>query len=382
MARLDPMALLHSRAAIDDPYPIYERLRAEGPMVRTRLGNWVATGHRACSTVLRDRHTGHPEGGGDFLSFLELNPPDHTRLRRVAAPAFGLRRIEAWRPRVEQRVQALLDELPPDAPFDLVADFSAPLPIGVISDLLGIPPTHTDEFARYGTVIGSALDGIRSAAHGAELMQAQAALASIFGGLFEQRRRDPADDLVSLIASSADVGPAELVPLCTLLLIAGFETTVNLVSTAVVTLLAHPEQWQRLVDDPSLAPAAVEEVLRFDPPVQRTGRLAFADLDVDGTPVRAGEYVVTLLAAAGRDPAVYPAPTEFDIGRTPAVEHLAFSSGIHYCLGAPLARLEAAVALRALAERFPTLQAAGRVELRDSATIRGPLRAPTAVARP
>lgn len=380
MARTDPMALLMSPAAIDDPYPIYERLREQAPsgsgLLPTQLGNWIATGHAACKAVLRDRHMGHYGGGGAFLSFLEMNPPDHTRLRRVAAPVFGARRIAAWEEVVDKRVQHLLDELPTDEPFDLVEHFAAPLPIAVISDLLGIPPTHADEFARFGAVIGSALDGIKSPAHATELMRANAALAAIFGELFEQRRRVPSDDLISLIVTAPDVAPHELVPLCTLLLIAGFETTVNLVSNAVVNLLRHREQWDTLVADPTLAASAVEEVLRFDPPVQRTGRLALDAVEIEGTRVRAGQYVVTLLAAAGRDPQVYDEPSRFDITRRQPTEHLAFSSGIHYCLGAPLARLEAAVALRGLVERVPGLRAAGPVELRDSATIRGPLRLP------
>ncbi len=182
-----------------------------------------------------------------------------------------------------------------------------------------------------------------------------------------------------IVAAQGDtVAPAEMVPLCVLLFIAGFETTVNLISNGVMALLDHPEEWTALRNDPSLAANAVEEVLRFDPPVQRTGRVAHTDVDLDGTVVRRGEYVVTLIGAANRDPDVYADPARFDITRTLPVEHLAFSSGIHYCLGQPLARLEATIALAAVAERLPGLRRAGRMVPRNAATIRGPLRLPVA----
>ncbi|MCW2594612.1 MAG: cytochrome [Jatrophihabitans sp.] len=170
-----------------------------------------------------------------------------------------------------------------------------------------------------------------------------------------------------------------MVPLCTLLLIAGFETTVNLISNGVLALLDHPEQWAALCADPALAANTTEEVLRYDAPVQRTGRLALADVDLDGVQVHKGQFVATLIGGANRDPSVYEDPARFDITRTLPVEHLAFSSGIHYCLGQPLARLEATAAFRALAERRPDLRRAGRVVRRNAATIRGPLHLPVAV---
>jgi cytochrome P450 len=210
------------------------------------------------------------------------------------------------------------------------------------------------------------------------LLQADAGLERLFEQLFEQRRREPAEDVISsVVAAEGDaIAPAEMVPICVLLFIAGFETTVNLVSNAVLALLAHPEQWAALRADPALAAGAVEEVLRYDPPVQRTGRVALGDVELDGVTVRRGEYVVTLTAAANRDPDAYPDPARFDITRAAPVEHLAFSSGIHYCLGAPLARIEAAVALAALAERLPGLRVTGRVVRRNASTIRGPLHLP------
>jgi P450-derived glycosyltransferase activator len=381
----DQMALLMLAPARDNPYPIYERLREHGPISPTRLGNWVATGHAVCNRVLRDRHFGVrpddlPPGSdeGFGLSFLEMNPPDHTRLRRLATPAFSPKQMAGYTARIEKTVHQLIDDLPSAGGFDLVPSFAAPLPIAVITDLLGVPNTHARDFARWGATIGSGLDGVKSLRHARALMQAHSGLETLFGELFELRRRDPADDVISTIvaAEGERIEAREMVPLCVLLLIAGFETTVNLISNGVLALLDHPDEWSALRADPSLAAGTVEEVLRYDPPVQRTGRVALADVDLDGTAVRKGQFVATLIGAANRDPAVYVDPTRFDIARTLPVEHLAFSSGIHYCLGQPLARLEATVAFAALAERLPALRRAGRVVRRNAATIRGPLHLP------
>ena len=385
-AKHDELALLMLHPGRDDPYPLYERLRAQGPLTRSRVGPWVTTSHRTCNAVLRDRQfgvvlDGEPGPGMGGLSFLEMNPPDHTRLRRLAAPAFSPKRMAGYTALIEKTVQQLLDELPAEGGFDLVSKFAAPLPIAVISDLLGVPTTKAGEFASWGATIGTALDGVKGIRHLQALMKANAGLERMFGELFEQRRTDPAEDVISsVVAAEGDrITPAEMLPICVLLFIAGFETTVNLISNGVMALLAHPEQWAALHADPSLAAATVEEVLRYDPPVQRTGRVALVDTELEGQPLRRGEYVVTLTGAANRDPAVYDEPGRFDITRKASVEHLAFSSGIHYCLGAPLARAEATIALAALAERLPALRRAGRVVRRNASTIRGPLRLPVAV---
>jgi P450-derived glycosyltransferase activator len=381
--RRDPMALLRLRPGRDNPYRIYDRMRRQGPLLPTRLGNWSTTSHRLCDSVLRDRRFGvRPAGDTEpelfDLSFLGMNPPDHTRLRRLAQPAFSPKQMAGYRPRIEKTVHALLDRVPAGR-FDLVGGLAAPLPIAVITDLLGIPDADAENFARYGTVIGSALDGIRSLSHAARLRTADAELATLFEGLFALRRREPADDIVSrLVAAEGDqIRPAELLAMCSLLVVAGFETTVNLIGNAVGALLDHPDQWAALRADPeAMAPRAVEEALRYDPPVQQTGRYAQEALDLAGHPVHKGQYVMLLIGASGRDPEVYPDPDRFDITRAPVTEHLAFSSGIHYCLGQPLARLEATIALQALAERMPRLRRAGRTRRRSSNTIRGPIHLP------
>ncbi|GAA5199103.1 cytochrome P450 [Rugosimonospora acidiphila] len=387
--RREPMALLQLRPGREDPYALYERFRRQGTMVATPLGSWVTTNHRLCGAVLRDRRFGvRPEGltfeadEGFDASFLGKNPPDHTRLRRVAAPAFSAKQMMDYAPRVEETVAALLGRAEATGQFDLVSGLASPLPIAVITDLLGVPDADADDFARYGAAFGSAVDGVRSLSHAARLQEAGTALTKLFEGLFALRLREPADDFVTrLIDAEGDqVRPEEMLPMCILLLIAGFETTVNLIGNAVNALLDHPEQWKALCADPeAMAPRAVEEVLRFDPPVQRAIRFALEPVELDGKPVRRNQAVVTMIGGANRDPEAFPDPNRFDIQREQTGEHLAFSSGIHYCVGAPLARLEATVALRMLAERMPGLQRAGATRRRNSQTVRGPIRLPVRV---
>jgi cytochrome P450 len=389
----DPMAQLRGRAGRDDPYPIYERVRARGTVVPTRLGNFLSPSHEVCNLVLRDRRFGVRNGervktADEFdMSFLDMDPPDHTRLRRLAQPFFSPKLMAGYRPRVFSQVDELISAFGSfgDGSFDLVSSFAAPLPIAVITDLLGVPDADAERFSEVGTVIGSALSGIRSLSHAAQLRSADATLRTLFASLFELRRVSPADDVIShLVALSDDqIRPEELRPLCTLLLVAGFETTVNLIGNAVNALLSHPSQWRDLCDDPAgLAGPAIEETLRWDPPVQRTARCALEDLDLDGVRLRRGQFVVTMLAAANRDPAVFSRASTFDIHRTPEADHLAFSSGIHYCVGAPLARMEATIALQRLAECLPGLTRAGALRRRTSGIVRGPLHFPVRAGTP
>lgn len=383
--RRDTMALLQLRPGRDDPYTLYEDLRRGGPLVPTRFGNLACTSRDVCDAVLRDRRFGvRPEGTGPGpdemnLSFLEMNPPDHTRLRRLAQPAFSPKQIVAYGPRIERTVSDLLDRAPKR--FDLVSTLAAPLPISVITDLLGIPGARTEDFARYGATIGSAIDGIKSLPHALQLQAARAELWTMFEELFALRRVEPADDIISrLVAAEGDqIKPAELLPTCMLLLVAGFETTVNLIGNAVNALLDHPEQWRALCADPEkLAEPAIEETLRWDPPVQRTMRVALEPVELAGKRVTKDQWVIVLIGGANRDPQGWTDPGRFDITREQTADHLSFSSGIHYCVGQPLAKLEAVVALRTLAQRMPGLRRAGAVRRRASNTIRGPRRLPVA----
>ena len=380
----DPTARLGLPATRVDPYPVYRQLRQLGTLVRGRGGQWVTASHPVSEQLVRDRRLGvreEVEPAPSGLSFLELNPPDHTRLRRLAAPAFAPARIRGYRARIEATVHRLLDRLEASGGGDLISGFAAPLPIAVITDLLGVPDADAGRFAHYGAVLGGGLDGVRSLRHARELEACNDALAHLFEELLALRRREPADDVISAIVSveGEQVRPDEMVPLCALLLIAGFETTVNLVGNGVMALLSHPEQWRALCDEPGLAAKAVEETLRWDAPVQSTGRVALEPVEIDGRRLDKGTWVNVLLGGANRDPAVFARPDRFDISRGSA-EHLAFSGGIHHCLGRPLARLEGAVAFEALAARLPGLYLAGPGRRRDTFVLRGWEELPVAVA--
>ena len=384
----EPLALLQLRPGRADPYALYEQIRRQGPLASTGDGDWASASLRVCSAVLRDRRFGtRPDDGTDTseLSFLGMNPPDHTRLRRLAAPGFSPRAVASYTDRMESTIAALLDQASAAGQFDLVSGFAAPLPIAVITDLLGIPDSDSEAFGRYGALIGTALGGIRSLRHAAQLAASEAPLVKLFESLFELRRREPRDDIVSaLVAAPEDqIKPAEMVPICLLLLVAGFETTVNLIGNSVLTLLKHPEQWQALCADPEgMAPKAVDETLRYEPPVQFTSRVSLQRAEFEGQSLPKGTTIAVLIGGANRDPEAYDQPNTFDINRATDVPNLAFSSGIHYCLGQPLARLEATTALRMLAERMPGLRLAGPVRHRDSFVIRGPLSLPVATGSP
>ncbi|WP_375424924.1 cytochrome P450 [uncultured Friedmanniella sp.] len=375
----DPFARLQLAEGRRDPYAIYTEVRRRGELVPSPRTGFQTASHRVCREVLRDRRfsvnaDGAINRGDGQMSLLELDPPDHTRIRRLAAPAFTPRALAGSRARMEAVVDGLLDPLPREGSFDLVSGLASPLPIAVITDLLGVPAANSEAFARYGATIGSALAGPQSVAHVVRLIEADRQLRRVLSEVFEHRRREPGDDLVSrLLASEGDqLEPAELAPLCMLLLLAGFETTVNLIGNTVLALLERPDQWQAVVADPSVAAAAVEETLRWDAPVQRTFRAPTVDLELAGVEVPRGSMVMLFLAGANRDPAAFPDPDRFDLTRTGGAEHLGFSAGIHYCLGAPLARLEATVAVERLVQRFPLLQRTGRLRRRSGTVIRGP----------
>ncbi|GAB2756361.1 cytochrome P450 [Salinifilum aidingensis] len=385
-ARLgEPVARLLHRPWRDDPYPVYRTLRRRGPLVRSRLGMWVASTHGMCDAVLRDGRFGvrTAEGAasqpfadelGQDLSLLELDPPDHTRLRRLAAPAFRPRRLETYRERITRVAEDLVDAARRRGEFDLIRDFAAPLPIAVIQELLGVPPLDAERLARHGRVLGGALDGVRSVRQLRRLRESTAALAQLFDGVIAQRRAEPTEDVLGDLVRATDeqrLTGAELVGLCNLLLVAGFETTVNLIGNGTAALLDHPEQWERLCAEPQRASAAVEETLRWDAPVQATVRVAHEPVELGGCALPVNGMVLVLLGSAGRDPRQHAEAERFDITRRDRGEHLAFAGGRHYCLGAPLARLEGEVALRTLAMRLPDLRRAGPVRHRASSIIHG-----------
>jgi cytochrome P450 len=386
----EPMVRFETAEGRRNPYPIHESFRARGQLVPTYAGFLATADYHLCHELVRSRKFGvrDPETnvvhGAIFSddsidrSMLGVNPPEHTRLRRLAAPGFSPKLMRSYEASIEKRVGALIDVAATRDRFDLVHDIAAPLPIGVISDLLGLQDTDVAIFEKYGEVMASALDGVESFGHARRLAIASGRLERVFDRLFELRRREPRDDLVTSLVAARDedrMTSRELVAMCQVLLVAGFETTVNLISNAALALQRTPGAWQRLVEEPELASMAVEETLRFDSPVQRTIRVALEDTELAGRPIPRGTWVVVLVGGANRDPQIYDRPNDFVIDRfaDPATpDHLAFSGGAHFCLGAPLARLEATVALRQLAERLPGLTLPEEPRMRRSTSVRGP----------
>ncbi|MEV4642505.1 cytochrome P450 [Actinoplanes sp. NPDC049548] len=376
----------------EDPYPRYHRLREISPIVRADDGALVVTRYADCVAVTRDARLGHmPPHMFDFVSpgwqdhpalrqlftsMLVSNPPDHTRLRRLVSSSFTARRVQALRPRIVEMVGQLLDRMTGEA--DFVEAFAFPLPVNVIGELLGVPEPDRAQFQGLVRDWTQVLDVITPDV----LKTADPAATTIrdyLAGLAAERRKQPADDLISALVAAEEEGEKltedELLTMAALLFAAGFETTTNLLANSVVALLHNPEQLALLRDDPGLAPGAVEELLRYDTPVQLLSRVTWDDIEVAGVPVSGGERVVAYLGAGNRDPERFPEPDRLDLARADNGP-LSFGGGIHYCLGAPLARLEAQIALPALVGRFPKLDFAGTPERRDSLAIRGYTRLP------
>lgn len=387
--------LMSSPTAVEDPVPLLESLRARGRLVRSPFG-WASVDHELCRTILRDTSFGVaavegfvppllrpltnlaqlPPNPVQPPSMLVINPPDHTRMRKPVASAFTPRAIGRLRDRVESVTEELLDALPAGGSADLVADFASQVPIAIISEMLGFPDADRRRFLEWGDAAAPLLDiGLsRRTARTAEA--AILDMDSYLDDHIARLRRAPGEDILSGLVASGDLDDRELKASATLLMGAGFETTVNLISNGVVQLTNHPDQLELLRADPQLWPNAIEEILRFDSPVQTTGRIAGRDTELAGTTVREGTTVVLMLAGANRDPKVFTDPHRFDVGRANAKDHLTFSSGIHACLGASLARMEGLHALRALFDRFPNLTLAGQPERRPLFTLHGYRRLP------
>jgi pimeloyl-[acyl-carrier protein] synthase len=370
-----------------DPYPFYEQLRSAGPVVwAPSLGRWLVTGHPEIVEVLRDERFSADRrkwkgfepiiepGREGARSMLVVDPPDHTRLRGLVQQAFTPRVVEGLRPRIESLVREALDRAEDRGGMDLVADLAYPLPVTVIAELLGVPVEDRESFRRWSDALVGGLDPVAVSDRRAAVLAARDALATYLQRIIEGRRAAPRDDLLSHLIEAEEQGDRlsgpELVAMGVLLLVAGHETTVNLIGNGVNALLAHPDQLARLRDAPELVEPAVEELLRYDSPVQLTGRVALEELELGGRRVEPGQMVMLLLGAANRDPRVFPHPDRLDLGRAPN-PHLAFGRGIHFCLGAPLARLEGQIAIAALVRRFPTLRLAGEPVRRPTVTLRG-----------
>lgn len=394
--RADPQTLLLqlldpvNRA---DPYPVCAELRGNGPVVLPGSDFVLFSSYRDCDEVLR-----HPSSSSDHLkstaaqqmleadpslrkgtppSFLFLDPPDHTRLRKLVSKAFAPKVVNALQPEISAMVDGLLDRIAEQGSFDVVADFAYPLPVAVICRLLGVPLEDEPQFSRASAVLAKSLDPFFTDEQSDELNEslgAGAGLRDYLHGLIAQRRSRPGDDLLSALVAVNESGDQlteeEIVSTCVLLLVAGHETTVNLIGNAILAMLRDGRQWTALAADPTRAAAVVEETLRYDPPVQQLSRIALDPMTIGGVEVARGDVLMLLLAAAHRDPAEYDRPDAFDPDR-PTLRHLGFGRGAHYCLGAPLARLEASVALSAVTARFPDARLAGDPRYKANVTLRG-----------
>jgi cytochrome P450 len=381
---------------IRNPYPHYERMRTTDPMHLTPLGVYVASRHAEASLVLRDKRFGkeHVERtirryGPKIMEepafrslshmMLQQDPPDHTRLRGLVVKAFTARRVEDMRPRIQQIVDETLDRIIPLGKMDLIEDFAFRLPVTIICDMLGIPEEHRELFYTGSRDGGRILEPVPLSPEEIKHGNASIAMTTMyFQHLFELRRKSPGDDLTTQLVQAEEDGSKlsneELTANIILLFGAGHETTVNLIGNGLLALHRNPDQLALLRSNPSLTTNAIEEFLRYDSSVQMSGRVALEDIeDLGGKKIPKGESVLCLLGSANHDPAVYPdRPDQLDITR-PNVRPLSFGGGIHFCLGAQLARIEAEVAIATLLRRLPDLRLdnAENPEWRPTFVLRG-----------
>jgi cytochrome P450 len=380
-------------AFLADPYPVFAALRERAPVHdHPLLGMPVAVSHAACSELLRARDLGRiwadAQPAAEFGAFnllhrnslLEREGEPHHRLRRQVAGAFARGHVARLGPWVRDLATRMVDDLArridDDGSADLIGELAAVLPVEVIAELLGVPEPTRSRMRGWSNAIVTMYEpatGPDADARRAGAERAAAEFVEALRELVAQRRAHPGDDLVSDLLAAGEDGPVdedELVGTAALLLMAGHEATVNVLGNGVLALLRHPDQWRRLVGDPGLTDTAVEELIRYDPPLQLFERTALVDTAVAGHPVPAGTKIAALLGAAARDPAAVDRPDELDVGRT-RNPHLGFGAGVHYCLGAPLARLEVAATLDALRDRLPTLTLAAEPPRRPDFVMRG-----------
>ena len=362
-----------------DPYAVYRRLRDRDPIHRMRLIDaWVLTRYEDADAMLRDHERFAAENrrfyDAGLTTMLDLDPPDHTRLRALVSRAFTLRSVSRWHGRVQKIADQLLDAVSGHDRFDLIAALGYPLPVTVIAEMLGVPAEDMDRFEGWSNDIALVVEPILAPAQVDGVRRASEELCAYFETILEARRREPRDDLVSALLAAEEEGDKltreELLSTMLLILVAGNETTRNLIGTGMLALLRHPDQLRRLRDDPELLEPAVDELLRYDSPVQLDGRVVRENMEMGGKRLRAGQKVIALLGAANRDPDAFENPEALDIGRK-GKSHLSFGRGIHYCLGASLALLEARIAFRGLLDRFPSIRMAAEPRYRDGIVLRG-----------
>lgn len=363
-----------------NPYPMYQMVRQNQPVLFLEpMKLWLVFGYDDVRTVLSDHarfssQYGQMQMQGASASdqarlgqgLITTDPPRHTQLRSLINRAFTPRAVAALEPRITAIADELLGKVAGTGAIDLIQDFAYPLPVIVIAELLGVPAEDRDRFKHWSDEVVASADAIFGASDTAETRQANTEMYTYFRNIIAQRRTEPRDDLISALLAAEIEGErlseADVLSLCWLLLVAGNETTTNLIGNAVLTLLEHPEALAQLRANPELLPTAIEEALRYRSPVQFMFRVTKTDVVLSGQTIPAGSFVVASIGSANRDEAKFPESERFDITRDPN-PHLAFGQGIHFCLGAPLARLEARVALAAVLERLPELRRVDDAEL-------------------
>ena len=379
----------------DDPYPQYAALREHDPVHRSPLEVWVLFRYDDIVGLLRDSslsvqvdnatptarmqmfaEQAPEERERGAHSILNVDPPDHTRLRRLVSKAFTPKMVHELRPRIQALVDEALDTMAARGEADVISDLAFPLPFTVISEMLGMPDGNRDEVRGWSHTLTKTLDPILSPEEVQAALAAADNMQAHVQDVLAWKRDHPADDLRTGLLAAEDEGDRlseiELLDQVLLLYVAGHETTVNLIGNATLALLGHPDQLARLRADPELDGGAVEELLRYDSPVQFSRRITIADLDVDGTTIPAGTFTLTCLGSANHDEARWgPTADELDITRADAGQHMSFGNGIHHCLGSSLARTEAQVAIGALVRRFPDLALAGEPERNGRVVLRG-----------
>ncbi len=393
MTQLDDLLL--DLAATDDPYPVYDEIRHQGRVLWSeRMGRWLVTGLSEVATLLA-----HPSVSSDRGRTLEAqagtddgfrprglpftDPPDHTRLRSLVQQAFTPRAVERLRPRIERIAGDLLSAAADQGEFDLMKDVAGPLPAVVLAELLGIPAADQPTFRAWAGIVIETIDPVSHRQVSGEGERARTEMAGYLAEVIEERRRQPADDLISAMIAAEEAGNrltgTELREMCLLLAVVGLETSGNLIGNGIRALLEHPAELARLRAEPDLIRSAVEELLRYDAPVQLAGRIPLEDIEIGGRTLGRGQTAGLILGAANRDPAAFTDPGRLDLGRRPN-NHVGLGRGIHFCLGAPLARAQGAVVITMLVTRFPQLRPAGEPKHRRNVHVRGFESMPLAVA--
>jgi hypothetical protein len=380
---------------LDDPYPMYRALRESAPVVWIEdLRLWVLSRYADVAQGLRDPRLGVNLGNAVAFKALPTmdprvqivmrmfeqqmlfrDPPEHTRLRGLVNKAFTPRVVEQLRPHMERLVNELLDQVEPAGKMDLIADLAFPLPVTVIAVMLGVPTEDHDRFSRWSQTLAYTLEPVLPPEALYAANQAAVEILDYFRSLVSKKRAQPEDDLLSALIQAEEQGQRltqeELLANAVLLLVAGHETTVNLIGNGVLALLRHRDQLERFQREPDLIETAIEELLRYDSPAQMTTRIARETISLDGQTIQAGQEVMLLLGSGNRDPDRFHQPDQLDLGRLDC-KHLSFGGGPHYCVGAPLARAEGQIALSTLVRRFPNLQLADpSPPRRPSAVLRG-----------